>query len=345
MKKIIGIVLALTITGVIFCQEINWFPYSFENETWDISGFENEYIIIFLSPGNCIITQVFDNNKKVEDGFVYIEDSNNSQKPLYLLEGQNILIASGYYLYGFLYQSTLIYEGISNWLEFKAEKLATPNGEDDIRGFTLYETGINKITASSYLKETINGKVISYTPDFFIDKIFLQHTHDTFNIWHYDSYTAPWVEGVKGHGIGEWLDVEFKYKSDEIQILNGFVDFRRMNLYLDNSRVKRVLIESENPKFSKEYNLEDIVKYNVIQLPEKTDKIRITIKDVYPGRKRDDTCISSILITNPDLPPREKQLKENMTYLKNQQIWQNKDGTTVWQAIETYTNEAKNRQR
>nr|WP_156786652.1 hypothetical protein [Treponema brennaborense] len=77
--------------------------------------------------------------------------------------------------------------------------------------------------------------------------------------------------------------------------------------------MKRVLIESENPKFSKEYNLEDIVKYNVIQLPEKTDKIRITIKDVYPGRKWDDTCISSILITNPDLPPREKQLEENMT--------------------------------
>ncbi|MBC6714030.1 hypothetical protein [Treponema sp. Marseille-Q3903] len=132
----------------------------------------------------------------------------------------------------------------------------------------------------------------------------------------YDSITPPWVEGVKGYGIGEYLDMEFKWKSDEMQILNGFVDFTRMDLYEKNSRVKTVLIESENPKFAQEYELDDIVRYTVIKLPAKTDKIRMTIKDVYKGSKYDDTCISSILVTNPNLPSYEEMSARILNTIK-----------------------------
>ena len=128
------------------------------------------------------------------------------------------------------------------------------------------------------------------------------------------------VEGAKGYGIVEYLDIEIKWKSDEMQILNGFVDFTRMDLYEKNSRVKTVLIESENPKFAQEYELDDIVRYTVVKLPAKTDKIRMTIKDVYKGSKYDDTCISSILVTNPNLPSYEEMEEKILKAIKKSGI-------------------------
>ena len=169
----------------------------------------------------------------------------------------------------------------------------------------LHDAGIKKISASSVLIENTKiGKTV-YSPDNLLTKLYYKHSDEPYYI-DYDSITPPWVEGVKGYGIGEYLDMVFKWKSDEMQILNGFVDFTRMDLYEKNSRVKTVLIESENPKFAQEYELDDIVRYTVIKLPAKTDKIRMTIKDVYKGSKYDDTCISSILVTNPNLPSYEE---------------------------------------
>ncbi|MBQ0004072.1 MAG: hypothetical protein KBT21_11120, partial [Treponema sp.] len=98
----------------------------------------------------------------------------------------------------------------------------------------------------------------------------------------------------------EYLICEFKFKTDEIQILNGYVNIKHPMLYLQNNRVKTILIESEEPKFSQEYTLEDVVKYNVLKLPARTDKIKITIKDVYKGTLYDDTCLSSIIADDPD---------------------------------------------
>ena len=169
-------------------------------------------------------------------------------------------------------------------------------------GVWIYDDGINSINSSSFLSEQNEN----YSARNVKDKIYVETSIEAMN-YSYDSITPPWVEGVKGYGIGEWLDIEFKYKSDELQILNGFVDFRRQYLYKENSRVKKILIESTSPKFSKKYELEDLVKYNVIKLPQKTDHIRITIKDVYKGDKYDDTCISSILVTDPSKPSFEEQ--------------------------------------
>ena len=53
-----------------------------------------------------------------------------------------------------------------------------------------------------------------------------------------------------------------------------------------------------------------------VRLPEKTKKIRITIKDVYKGDKYDDTCISSIIVTNPNVPSFEERKKQIYELLK-----------------------------
>lgn len=181
----------------------------------------------------------------------------------------------------------------------------------------IFETGIKNISESSFLAENTKQGFIEYKAENIFEKLYYIHDDELYCHVKYDSLTPPWVEGKAGYGIDEYLDIEFKWASDELQILNGFVDFTRMNLYEENSRVKTILIESEEPKFSKEYELEDIVRYNVIQLPQKTDKIRITIKDVYPGTKYQDTCLSSILITNPNVPSYEEMSEKILEAMKN----------------------------
>lgn len=169
----------------------------------------------------------------------------------------------------------------------------------------FYDAGIKNIKASSYLSENTKKGFIEYLPQNLLERLYYMTGPDYDKVT-YDTLTPPWVECKEDYGIGEYLDIEFKWPSDELQILNGFVDFTRMDLYEKNSRVKTVLIESENPKFSKEYEIEDLVRYTLITLPQKTDKIRITIKDVYPGTKYKDTCLSSILVTNPNVPSYEE---------------------------------------
>lgn len=197
------------------------------------------------------------------------------------------------------------------WKNYKDQNTFDPEnprkgGSEEGWGQVIfYDAGIKNIKASSYLSENTKKGFIEYLPQNLLERLYYMTGPDYDKVT-YDTVTPPWVEGKEDYGIGEYLDIEFNWPSDEMQILNGYVDFTRMDLYEKNSRVKTVLIESENPKFSKEYQLEDLVKYSLINLPQKTDKIRMTIKDVYPGTKYKDTCLSSILVTNPNVPSYEE---------------------------------------
>ena len=181
----------------------------------------------------------------------------------------------------------------------------------------LIDNNIKTVTASSILKE----RDTVYAPAGIISKIYFETGDDYINYF-YDSITPPWVEGAVGYGIGEYLDMEFKCATDEIQILNGFVDFRRQYLFKENSRIKTVLIESDDPEFSREYELEDCVKYTVIKLPYKTNSIKMIIKDVYPGDKYNDTCLSSIIVKNPNLPQFEEQQSLLLKQMKDIGVWE-----------------------
>lgn len=158
------------------------------------------------------------------------------------------------------------------------------------------EDGIKNILASSILKE--GG--LEYSVSNLTKRLFIWNHLDEYHGVFFETDILSWAEGVEGSGIGEYLICEFKFKTDEIQILNGYVNIKHPMLYLQNNRVKTILIESEEPKFSQEYTLEDVVKYNVLKLPARTDKIKITIKDVYKGTLYDDTCLSSIIADDPD---------------------------------------------
>ena len=299
----------------------------------------NGYICEFKEQWDNAYCEIFPILMENESGF--LKDKLNG---LFVLEAKGLLLYHHEKLekvlkiYGVTkwldMQRKLFYEGSYKHDAYTVESAVELFGiqQKDSKHLSLgdtvfFNTGISKIVSSSYLIETHQGKDIVYSPEHFLSKIFYNIGDDYINFWLYDSISPPWVEGVKGYGVGEYLDIDFKYASDEIQILNGFVDFSRKRLYRDNSRVKKILIESEDPKFAKEYELEDVVRYTSIQLPEKTEKIRITIKDVYKGDKYDDTCISSIIVTDPNAPSFEDQKKQLLKLL---------EATDVMKKIKTF---------
>ena len=111
----------------------------------------------------------------------------------------------------------------------------------------------------------------------------------------------PWVEGVKGPGIGE--SIEFDMPPSrwgwDIYILNGYVDVFKPHLFRENNRIKKARIETDTGEsFIVEFN--DCVEFKKIELSWKVDpkKVKITILEVYKGTKYDDTCITSIDFLN-----------------------------------------------
>lgn len=112
---------------------------------------------------------------------------------------------------------------------------------------------------------------------------------------------TAWVEGVDGPGIGESLTLTFDTTTTlyDIILLPGY--FASSELWEANNRVKKVQITlSDGTSITREF--EDIERPMYID----TDRIlggfpqiewfRLTILEVYPGTRWDDTAISEITL-------------------------------------------------
>jgi hypothetical protein len=113
--------------------------------------------------------------------------------------------------------------------------------------------------------------------------------------------STAWVEGVDGPGIGESLTLTFDTTTPfyGIYLLPGY--FATPELWEANNRIKKVqLTLSDGTSFTEEF--EDIKQPMYID----TDRIlggfpqiewfRLTILEVYPGTRWDDTAISEITL-------------------------------------------------
>lgn len=120
-------------------------------------------------------------------------------------------------------------------------------------------------------------------------------TYAARNAWDKDPKTA-WIEGKNDDGVGEWIDFSF-YQSrviQGIQIINGYA--KSEGLYQANNRVKRVHLSfDDGTSFEAELN-DGQIQPQLIKFPtpKKTERVRLTILEVYPGTKYRDTCISEI---------------------------------------------------
>lgn len=113
-----------------------------------------------------------------------------------------------------------------------------------------------------------------------------------------DNVNTAWVEGAEGDGIGEWLEFEAAgiHEVSGIKLINGYA--KSEDLYYANNRIKKLRIELPGVT-TIEKSLEDgIFDYQIIDFEKVIDvkNIIITILEVYPGNKYNDTCISEIKI-------------------------------------------------
>ncbi len=154
------------------------------------------------------------------------------------------------------------------------------------------------VTNSSFLSETHSGVKFDYDGNRFSELFRIAHGRGRYNI-----YALPWVEGVVGPGIGEWVQVEPVSPKKTFYILNGFVDPYRPHLYKMNSRVKEGLVigtTSTGKTIELKVHFEDFVYFKTVVFPEPIVTMRLVIQSVYPGSKWQDTAISAILLEQED---------------------------------------------
>ena len=140
-----------------------------------------------------------------------------------------------------------------------------------------------------------------------------QYQAQNVNKWSNETEVDPnscWAEGVAGNGEGEWLELNAKVPVllDRLQITNGLAASEA--LFRANNRIKKLDL-SVNGGEPVAVELPDQMKPFDIKLPESKDvvrTIRLTIREVYPGTKHQDTCVTQIrlfrdLTRAPEITP------------------------------------------
>jgi hypothetical protein len=110
---------------------------------------------------------------------------------------------------------------------------------------------------------------------------------------------SPWVEGVSGPGVGEWIQLDFP-GTIEVWHVNLDVGYDRDDdVFYANNRIKRAtLIFSNGEQVT--LDLGDTRGIQTVPLARapgpsiQTTFVRMVIEEVYAGSQYDDTCLAEI---------------------------------------------------
>ena len=105
---------------------------------------------------------------------------------------------------------------------------------------------------------------------------------------------TPWVEGVKGYGIGEGFRVDFRLKNDNyLLVMNGYISFEKPYLYEQNGRIKKIKVTGLESQKSAILEVWDTPHPQTVDISflDKSEGFAVEIVDIYPGTKYEDTCI------------------------------------------------------
>lgn len=134
-----------------------------------------------------------------------------------------------------------------------------------------------------------------------------------------NDFNSAWVEGASGSGAGEKITIQLNdYLLGAICLVNGYA--KNAEAYTANNRVKRVKVEREVVDLQdlnttsievEELEIQDLPFanihldnfYSLVTIIgnygdgyQKVRSITITILEVYPGTKYDDTCITELYL-------------------------------------------------
>ena len=111
----------------------------------------------------------------------------------------------------------------------------------------------------------------------------------------------PWAS-ANGYGIGDVITIELPRDYNlQLIVLNGFQSETRKDLYIANSRVKRIRIKCIENEHAIDVELQDIQDEQRIDLSvlkmvyDSYVTLEITVLDIYPGERYKDLCIQAII--------------------------------------------------
>lgn len=103
---------------------------------------------------------------------------------------------------------------------------------------------------------------------------------------------TPWVENAPGYGIGENFKIRQLLGRPFLLIMNGYISYDKPYLYKQNGRIKKLRISGIKSKKEKIVEVLDTPHPQTVDISFLEDEdAQITIEEVYPGTKYEDTCI------------------------------------------------------
>lgn len=184
----------------------------------------------------------------------------------------------------------ILFFSINNYLDIfieRAGKITTLNTHknDSQVSKVLHPVIVSRV--SGFFSESTKKGVVNYNPQIG-NSLF-----DLFNI--------QWVFNDKTNWIDFSLSKNEDIKIDKLVIMNGFVSFYGRDFFALNGRAKKIIISiaSENIMGT----LEDKYGYQIINfnhqvIVKKDQVIRLSVQDIYKGRKYSESAISAILFEN-----------------------------------------------
>lgn len=106
---------------------------------------------------------------------------------------------------------------------------------------------------------------------------------------------TPWVEGVPGYGIGEWIELELgrTRRVTRIEIFNGYDKGAR---FRENGRVRTLTAHFSNGE-TRTLGLSDRAgpqTFGVGDIP--ASSVRLVIGSIYPGSRWEDTALGDVSV-------------------------------------------------
>lgn len=118
---------------------------------------------------------------------------------------------------------------------------------------------------------------------------------------------SSWVEGVDGYGIGESFIIENSWGENYpyIFIINGFISLKHPNLYKENGRIKKILVEDIVNNTSVTCDVLDTPNPQTVDISKlnSSEDLKITILEVFEGEKYQDTAIHYFITYNNEIIP------------------------------------------
>lgn len=131
---------------------------------------------------------------------------------------------------------------------------------------------------------------------------------------------TAWCEGVRGTGVGQYLDFEITQPAVAISLNPGLQ--KSLEAFKETSRPKAIELQDANKRRVRLLPFWDFMTSTSFDLELAPGKYRLLIKETYPGTSQSNTCISNVMLKftldDPWLNEAYTELKETKVVIEDE---------------------------